>query len=214
MKSMLLMGAVAASLVGLAARADDPDATRCPGSGPGPARERGTPHLLTGIGMTVEAGGGVGGFLESRAVSETTPAGLWNARLTVGSRRHFGGELAYIGSAQNMKMLGTNGSNAHLIGNGVEGAFRFNLLTGMWQPYAVAGIGWIQYVVTNAVANTSDFENRSNVIEVPLGVGVAWRYGGFVADGRLTFHPAAGPNFPTGVNLSTWDLGARLGYEF
>jgi opacity protein-like surface antigen len=222
MKSYATIGALAAALVGVAAGAQEPAVPPPPAPdyvpvpnpnpmAPAPVGDDGRGAILTGIGMTAEIGGGVGGFLDSRATTETTEAGLWNARVSAGSRSHFGGELAYIGSAQTINALGT-ASNTHLIGNGLEGDFRFNFLTGMWQPYAVAGVGWTHYGIQNAVTNTSDFTDSSNVVEFPLGAGVAWRYRGFVADGRLAFHPSAGSQLP--MNLSTWDLGARVGFEF
>jgi hypothetical protein len=221
MKSVAMIGAMAAALLGVGAMAQEPappppDYVPTPAPNPlvpSPEVDPSAPTIYTGIGMTAEIGGGVGGFLDSRAAAQTTESGLWNARLTVGSRAHFGGELAYIGSAQTIEALGT-ATDAHLIGGGIEGDFRFNFLTGMWQPYAVAGVGWQHYAVVNTAVNTSDFENTQNAVEFPLGAGIAWRYKGFVADARLAFHPSAGSNLPSGINLSTWDLGGRLGFEF
>jgi hypothetical protein len=210
-----MIGAVAAALTGAVAIAQEPPPPPPPPAylTPPPPPDDARPHIYSVIGMTAEVGGGVGGFLDSRATAQTTAQGIWDVRVTAGSREHFGGELAYMGSAQTVQALGTS-PNATLMGAALEGDFRFNFLTGMWQPYAIAGVGWQHYRVNNTPVNTSDFENTQNAAEFPLGAGIAWRYRGFVADGRLAFHPTAGSNLPSGINLSTWDLGARVGFEF
>lgn len=176
-------------------------------------RAMGEPRLASRIGLTAEAGGGVGGFMDSRAVSVTQPQGVWTARLGIGSRSHVGAEVAYQGSAQDIDTLGIS-PNAVLLGNGVEGNLRLNLLTGMIQPYAIAGVGWTHYSLMGTSFNTSDVVDQTDVAQFPLGGGVAFRYNGFVADARLAFHPSANTNLIPGVNLSTWDVGGRLGFEF
>src|SRR3954468_15097073 len=113
MKSFALIGALAAALMGAAAVAQEPVAPPPPPDYvpnpnpnplmPNPVDDPSAPNIVTGIGMTAEAGGGVGGFLDSRAAAQTTAAGLWNLRIGAGSRSHFGGELAYIGSAQTVQ---------------------------------------------------------------------------------------------------------------
>lgn len=171
------------------------------------------PALMTRIGMTAEAGGGVGGFTDSRMSDVTSAEGVWSARLTVGSRTHLGAEAAYTGSAQRLSTFGVD-PNARLVGNGVEGAVRWNVLTGMWQPYLLAGVGWTHYNVTNTPVNTSDVQDNGDVAQFPLGAGLAWRYSGFVADARFTYHPAASSPLIQDANLSTWDVAGRVGFEF
>jgi hypothetical protein len=146
-----------------------------------------------GYGITAETGGGVGGFTDSHLSGAA--AGTWTARLTFGSRSHLGGEVAYTGSAQRL-------SDAWLVGNGVETAMRWNVLTGIWQPYLFGGLGWTHFA-----------PRSGDVAQLPIGFGLAWRYGGFVADTRFTCRLAAPSPVIAGENLTTWELGARVGFE-
>jgi hypothetical protein len=201
MKSVALSLAAIASLVSGAAFAADPY-TYDPNANP----ERKT-------GISVEAGGGVGGFMDTRISSVTTAQGQWTARFAVGTRSHLAGEAAYIGSAQGVHALGIS-DGATLVGNGAEGLVRFNVLTGMWQPYAAAGIGWTHYSLGNATLTTSDVQSSGDVATFPLGVGLAWRMGGAVLDGRVSFHPATTSAIIRNFNMSTWDVQAKAGFEF
>jgi hypothetical protein len=164
-------------------------------------------------GISVEAGGGVGGFIDNRISSVTSAQGQWTARMIFGTRSHFGGEAAYVGSAQGVNTVGIS-PNATLLGNGTEGAFRLNVLTGMFQPYAIAGLGWMHYSLGPATLTTSDVQQNGDVVTFPLGLGMAWRMDGLVLDSRLSFHPATTSALIRDTNLSTWDLQARAGFEF
>ncbi len=165
------------------------------------------------VGIAVEAGGGVGGFVDERMSSQTTAQGQWAARAVFGTRRHLAGEAAYVGSAQGVNTLGVS-NGAKLVGNGGETALRFNLLTGMWQPYATAGVGFMHYTLGNAQLTTSDVQPTGDVATFPLGVGAAWRNNGVVLDGRVSFHPATTSGILRYANLSTWDVNAKAGFEF
>src|SRR5690606_3916634 len=94
------------------------------------------------MGLEVQTGGGIGGFVDDRISEVTSPQGQWTGRLVIGTRRHLGGEVAYVGSAQRVNTFGIS-PNSTLFGNGAEGAARLNVLTGMWQPYAIAGLGFV-----------------------------------------------------------------------
>src|SRR5207244_2163899 len=72
------------------------------------------PNLVSRIGMTAEAGGGVMGFVDSKAYNIANAGGLWTARVTVGTRSFIGGEAAYVGTAQPLNTLGV-ADNAALI---------------------------------------------------------------------------------------------------
>lgn len=200
MKAACFAAAAAALLLGGMALADEP-------------KKSSEPTLYSNVGMTFEVGGGVGGFLDTRATDITKTQGNWTARLTLGSRYHLGGEAAYIGSAQSLNALGVD-RGAFLMGNGLEGAIRVNVLTGMWQPYAIAGAGWTHYSVQSTTVNSSDVKDQGDVAHFPLGVGLAFRYKGFVADARFAFGAAAPAPLIPDVNLSTWTAAARLGFEF
>lgn len=165
------------------------------------------------IGIGFEAGGGVGGFLDSKASGVTTAAGLWQVRGIVGTRRHFAGEMAYIGGASTLNTFGVT-NNATLVTNGFEGAFRWNVLTGMLQPYVTGGVGYQHYSLGSAQISTSDVSSSGEVMTFPLSLGIAWRPGAFVLDGRVAFHPATNSVLLRDTNMSTWDIGAHAGFEF
>jgi hypothetical protein len=166
---------------------------------------------MVGIGM--EAGGGVGGFTDSRISNVTSAQGQWTARMVFGTRSHFGGETAYVGSAQTVNTLGIQ-PGATIVGNGAQGGFRFNVLTGMFQPYAMAGIGWTHYTLGNAQLTTSDVSLNGDVATFPLATGMAWRFDGLVLDSRVTFTPATSSGLVRGTNLSTWAVQGHAGFEF
>jgi len=165
------------------------------------------------LGIAVEAGGGVGGFIDDRMSSQTTTQGQWTARAVFGTRSHFAGEAAYIGSLQGVNTLGVN-EGARLSGHGGETSVRFNVLTGMWQPYATAGIGFMHYSLGDAQLTTSDVLPTADVATFPLGLGMAWRMNGLVLDGRVSFHPSTTSGILRHANLSTWDVNAKAGFEF
>jgi len=170
-----------------------------------------------GLGMSAEIGGGTGGFLDSGNAAATTAQGNWTGRLIFGTRSHLGVEAAYVGQAQPLVGYNFVGGIPRLLGNGVEGALRLNVLTGALQPYATAGIGWTHYNiigVPNGSLATSDVNEYADVAQIPLGVGLAFKPGGFILDTRLAFHPAFGGNIFGDRNMSTWDLTARAGFEF
>lgn len=163
--------------------------------------------------MSFELGGGGGDFVSEAARDITNPAGLWTARLTIGTRSIIGAELGYIGSAQNVNALGLD-DNALLVSNGAEGALRLNFLTGTWQPYVSAGVAWRRYSLLNTSSNTSSVRNQDDMGEVPVSLGIAYRNEGFVADLRGTYRQAFEASLFPGVNMSTWGGTARVGFEF
>jgi len=190
----LLAGALA--LVGTTARADSSDVT-----------------TLAPFGMAAEIGGGVGGFAYTQATSQTTVGGTWNARLIFGTKTHLAVEAAYIGSAQGLSTLGVS-SNAYLTSNGAEGLVRYNIVTGMWQPYVIGGAAWRHYTLTNTNVNTSDVQNQDDVAETPIGAGLAFKYSGFVADLRGEYRPAFQATLIGPTNLSNWGVNGKIGFEF
>jgi len=171
------------------------------------------PDLLTSFGMSAEVGGGVVSFLDKGATDISRTGGIWSARLLLGTRTHFAGELAYVGSAQGLNTLGLDQS-AVLMSNGVEGQLRFNFLTGDWQPYAAAGYTWRHYSIQNSQGNTSSVASDKNVGEVPVSLGIAWRYKGFIADVRASLNNAFNNTLIPGTSTSTVTVGGKLGFEF
>jgi len=122
-----------------------------------------------------------------------------------------------------------------LVGNGVQGALRLNATVDFpVQPFIFAGAAWRRYDLTNENFNTSDVASKDDVLEIPMGVGIAGHFGGALVDLRGEFRastmedmvPAtAGGNndiadavgVDTGSNsaaMHRWGAKATIGYEF
>ncbi len=177
---------------------------------PGPGYYRAPSY----IGMEFLVGGGVTHFFDNTATSEVGPGGAWSARFDIGTRRHLGGELAYVGSAQPI-FTGNNGqSSAALLSNGVETLVRWNILTGWVQPYAGVGIGYKHYSVLTQGEFSSNVQGVDNVVHIPAAVGLAFRSYGFVFDTRFAVSGPLDSHMIPGSSLTSWDLTAKIGYEF
>ncbi len=188
-------------------------------AGPAAADET-QPTLLTEWGMSISAGGGVQDFVGEEMRDTTGIGGMWDVRYQLGTRTPIAVEAAYIGSAQAIDALGLDDS-AVLLGTTVEATARFNFLArDAFQPFAFAGGAWSRYDLTNADVNTSSIEDSDDVFEVPMGVGLAYRYGGILGDVRGTFRYSTEedlvPAETAGEHqqMSRWSASARLGYEF
>jgi hypothetical protein len=183
--------------------------------------DKGRPKIVTGYGMAAMVGGGVTGFTDGDLNDSVDTGGAWTARLIFGTRSLIGAEAAYVGSAQDMNVLGLD-SNAMLMSNGIEGLARVNLMAeSPIQPYLFFGIGWKRYSLINEAFNTSSVLDRDDVAEIPLGGGVAFRWEGFVADARVGYAAAIDSDLiPTGdpeedgLDLNNWSGNVRVGFEF
>jgi hypothetical protein len=186
------------------------------------------PMMPSGIGVSTIAGGGVAGFTDRTMRSTTSDVGgAWGLKVAIGSHLPLALELGYTGSATNINGLPT-GAKGTLIGSTAEGAVRWNVLPHLpVTPYLFAGVGWQRYDVTETTVSLSDsgMNDHDNLLVFPVGTGVAYRVGGFVADLRGTFRAATdedlvltGTRFPTANNnfaaMHTWEASAALGYEF
>lgn len=171
-------------------------------------------------GYSITAGGGVLGFAKSATRDLTdTVGGNYTARLAIGTRSPIAVELGYIGSAMGVESLGVS-DNAVLLGNGAEGALRVNLGAATVQPYVHGGAAWRHYSLTNSDFNASDLNDSDNVIEFPVGAGVALHAGGLVLDARGAYRfttnndllrSAAGD---TSGSLNLWEATIKAGVEF
>lgn len=179
-------------------------------------------YLMSGIGITIDVGGGLMNFAEEQMRDFTDVAGVWTARATFGTLSPVAFEASYVGSAQAFNALGVD-SNAILLSNGATGAIKFNLTQRQLQPYLLAGAGWRRFDVTNTDVNTSALRNEDNVFEVPVGVGLAYRMGGFHADLRGDYRLAFDDELirsPTddpdeiGNGLDNWMATLTVGIEF
>jgi hypothetical protein len=177
---------------------------------------------LERYGIGVAVGGGVEGFTNDTMRDTTDDGGNWNVRLAFGTRSPIGFEAAYIGSAQDIDALGLD-TGTVLVGNGAQGNVRVNLIDANIQPFALAGVAWRHYELTNSDFNTSDIAEDDDVLEIPLGVGLAWKYKGLMLDARGEFRIATEEDMVpelTGVanadpaSMHRWGVNANVGYAF
>jgi len=188
------------------------------------------PGLQSGIGVSTIIGGGVTGFTDKTMRNTTSDVGgLWDFRLTIGSHVPIALDLSYVGSATNINGLPT-GRKGTLVGTTAEAALRYNLLPHFpWTPYIFAGVGWQRYDVTQTNVSLSDsgMNDHDNLLEFPVGGGLAYRMAGFVFDLRGTFRAttdqdlvltrpvlASSPTSDDFAAMHTWEASAALGYEF
>ncbi|NVB81807.1 MAG: hypothetical protein HOV81_25655 [Kofleriaceae bacterium] len=180
-----------------------------------------------GIGIT--AGGGAGGFTNDTLRGATNVGGEWDVRLTLGTRTPFAAEVSYIGSAQSIDALGLD-QDAMLVGNGAQGALRLNALPGeAVTPFVYAGAAWRHYNVRHSGPNVSDVANSDDVLEVPVGIGVAGHVNGLLVDLRGEFRASAFENLTErsggddgfvfdaadpNAGMNRWGVNASVGYEF
>lgn len=181
--------------------------------------------FFTRIGVGIAAGGGAGGFINDNLRGATDPGGDWDVRAIFGTRSPLAVEASYIGSAQPISALGVD-NNAVLVGNGVQGALRLNATFNLpVQPFAYAGAAWRRYDVTNTATNTSDLRDSDNVLEVPMGLGIAGHYEGLLLDMRGEFRLARNADLLPNTSATTlansdfasmnrWGVNANIGMEF
>lgn len=173
------------------------------------------PRLFTRIGMSADVGGGVLKFVNQGLNEITDTGGSWTGRLVIGTRSYVGGEVAYIGTANQIRTLGLD-DRAILLSNGVEGLLRVNAGIGDWQPYAVAGYTYRRFEVRNSESNTSAVADTDNDSEIPVGIGLAYRFRGLVADARFTVHPSVASDLlpSSNTNPLAVSLNGKVGFEF
>jgi len=172
------------------------------------------PDLISPIGVSAMLGGAVTGFTAEDARDSTDTGGGWNARLIVGTRSMIAGELAYVGTIQDVNALGLD-SDAQLLGNGGELVARVNFLPGMFQPYVFGGAAYVHYNLVNDDFNTSSINDSDNVVQFPVGAGLTFRYEGLVVDGRGAFRPTADADlFGDDSKMHTWSANLNAGFEF
>jgi len=176
-------------------------------------------------GFSLTLGGGVESFTGDTMRNTTDPGGDWTVRAAFGTNLPIGLEAAYIGSVQNINALGLDNS-ATLVGNGVQGDIRLNVTQNYAvQPFVYGGVAWRRYAVQNADFNTSDVRDRDDVLELPVGVGMAYKMSGFTFDARGEFRGSFYDNLvPDRTNTTStnegnaamhrWGVNASVGYEF
>ena len=175
--------------------------------------------LRSALGIEATIGGGVVGFIDEGARDIAKTGGSWDARLMFGSRLPIAVEGAYVGSAQSIDALGLS-SNSFLVGNGIEGTLRVNLMRARIQPYLFGGAGWTHYQLTNTSTNTSSVLGQDDVGTIPLGAGITGRIGSaFILDVRATYRATFNDDLMRATaasnnSMQSWNASARIGFEF
>jgi hypothetical protein len=174
----------------------------------------------SGMGLALMVGGGVTDFTGGTTRNETSTGGAWTARLAIATRSIVGFDASYVGGANTLSGLGTGSTT--LVRNGLEGAVRINAplysFDTLFEPYAIVGVGWNAYRLANVSGNTASVSaTTDNTVSIPMGLGFALGYRGFMADIRYTYRPTYDQsifvNQSSGA-LTNWDLGGMVGYEF
>jgi hypothetical protein len=174
----------------------------------------------SGVGIGFLVGGGLTNFTASTVRDATELGGAWDARLIFGTRSLIGLEAAYVGSVNDINAPGLSG-DTKLIGTGVQGLARLNLTTTAWQPYLLGGAGWKHYALAGERFNVSNIRNDDNVVEIPMGLGLAFHNRGLMFDVRGLYNYAVNSNLFTNGNpgvdgpgdLHHWGARASLGFE-
>lgn len=176
----------------------------------------------SGIGVALEAGGGVSDFTRGQLADVTSVGGAWAVRLLIGTRWYVGGEFAYVGSANKLS-FGSANTDAYLIGNGLEGALRLQIPivlsdTSQIQPYILGGAGWHRYNVSTGNDLLDRLSSGTDGLGVPVGGGLLAVVGRLLIDLRAQYrfgfynNPIRSSDSSSGTD--TWSLTAHLGVEF
>jgi hypothetical protein len=200
--------------------------------GGSPAIADDEPYVPASVyGISVTVGGGVHDFTDESMRDTTDPGGIWDVRGVLGTRSPIAVEAAYVGTAQGIDARFGEETTATLVGTGLEGALRVNVLPfEVFTPYAFAGLGWKRYDVAGADFRTADtgINDEDTLLEVPMGGGLAFRDDGFLVDGRFTYRAAVGEDLVISddalpgeleedagaLGMDNWSVSARVGFEF
>ncbi|NVB81928.1 MAG: hypothetical protein HOV81_26340 [Kofleriaceae bacterium] len=164
--------------------------------------------------------GGVVGFIDNDLRALVRPGEVWGARVVFGSHEDIRIEVTYAGSHQALDPTAGEG----LVSHGTRGVLRINVAP--WlntvEPFLYFGTGWSRYHVQGRMPG-SPLQTNDNVLEIPFGIGVAKRIGGFSLDVRAGLEVASGgdllpiPMPPhssrTSASMDRYLAAAVFGYE-
>jgi hypothetical protein len=189
---------------------------------PGVSAQAGDQHVRSGIGISLQAGGGVSDFTGSTSRATPRPAATGTCGRCSGPGTSWAESWpTWVPSGALSNDAGL-GSDASLVSHGGEGNLRLQLPFAssdglLVEPFAFAGLGWSRYNFRNLSAGV--VSNSDTVGTIPLGAGLTVGYRGFMVDARFTYRPTYdndaffGTTLSSG-NLDTWNVGLMLGAEF
>ncbi len=171
--------------------------------------------------ISLTLGGGGGAYFNDRMQDALHGGGAWDARLVFGTRSFIAFEAGYIGTAN---ALESSFSNAPvLVGNGLEGNLRINLVPWRVEPYIFGGVGYNHFNLVSRANDpiaASQFRDSDDEVLVPAGAGVSGYIGKHATlDARFTYRAIFNSNILVTANnadirLDQWTVLGRLGYAF
>jgi hypothetical protein len=191
---------------------------------PGISGRPGEEHIRSGIGVSVQGGGGFNDFTGGASRDATNLGGSWDIRVVVGTRRLLALEGAYVGTSRSLSTTSVAANSMDLISNGFEGALRLNaplVERGVLiEPFIFGGAGWAHYFFSNAINGGVAVSNADSVGTIPMGGGLAVAYRGFLAEARFTYRSVYDDNqlvlgnAGRPLGLDNWNAGVMIGFEF
>jgi hypothetical protein len=182
----------------------------------------GEEHIRSGIGVSIQGGGGVNDFTGSNSRGVTNLGASWDIRAVLGTRRILALEGAYVGTSRSLSTGSFAANNMNLISNGFEGALRLNApfleREVLVEPFAFVGAGWSHYYFSNIVNGLAS-ASADSVGTIPMGGGLAIGYRGFFAEARFTYRSVYDDDQLVVSNvgrlgLDNWNAGLMIGFEF
>ncbi len=132
----------------------------------------------------------------------------WETRVAFGAGSDTVFELGYLGTLHEV-----NGG-PNLLGSIFEGVFKVPLAFGALQPYAIAGIGWGHYRITDTTSIATIMERTDNVATYPIGGGLAFKRGELVLDVRCVYRIVDHVDLLGGSRLDAWSATIGVGAEY
>jgi len=92
--------------------------------------------------------------------------------------------------------------------------------------FLYGGLAWTRYDLTNSDVNLSDIRDEDDVLEIPLGIGIAGRYKGLMVDLRGEYRVATEEDLVPSIlvdefadpdsaeDMHRYGVNATIGYEF
>lgn len=162
--------------------------------------DRLTPSVAVGLGATAFVNGAM------RDVFSTGPT--WSVRAALGRTREVRVEIAYVGSSQQITGDGIGASE--LRGHGAHAGLRINVgPTLPVEPTLFIAGGWTRFAVRGGATGPM-LTRTDDVLEIPVGVGFAYRAGGFVFDTRFAFTIVSGADLLAQTDPTTSQPGETM----
>jgi hypothetical protein len=167
--------------------------------------------------LGISAGGGVTGFVDEDLRETAGLGAAWEVRFVLGTRSLFAVEAAYIGSTREVDLVL---DDVTLASHGLEANGRLNIGVFPVQPYAIGGLGWTRYRISDR-GEEIDLVSDDDVLTVPVGAGVSFYAAGIAFDLRGTYRFAFDDElfqediteFEGRPAIDSWSLTARAGFE-